>query len=469
MTDTNLAIIGGGPAGMAAAVVAAQAGLSVTLLDEQRRCGGQVYRGIEDTSAPRAQILGPDYLAGRPLAEALKAAPVSYVPSATVWQAGRDGSLSYLVDGASKTLVADRLLIATGALERPVPLPGWTLPGVMMAGAGQILLKQSGLVAKRAVLAGSGPLLYLIAAQMVRAGRPPLALVETQTKADLLQAQRYLAGALRAWPYLAKGLGLIAELKRAGVRRYQGASDLRIEGDVRAEALVFKHRQGSVRLACDTLFLHMGVVPNTQLSRAMNLDHAWDAGQQSFRPVIDPWGLSSAERVYIAGDGAGIFGAKSAEIAGQIAALKIAADLGQITDRALQRRVAPLFRAQAKEAAVRPFLDTAYPPSKAALQPGDATIICRCEEVTAGDIRRYAAMGCQGPNQTKAFGRPGMGPCQGRYCGLTVSQLLAQANQRSLDQTGYYRIRTPIKPLTLGDLAQLDESGGGGKDGIDLG
>ena len=119
---------------------------------------------------------------------------------------------------------------------------------------------------------------------------------------------------------------------------------------------------------------------------------------------------------------------------------------------------APLRRALARELAVRPFLDAAYPPYSAALQPTDSTVVCRCEEVTAGSIRGYAKIGCLGPNQTKAFGRAGMGPCQGRYCGLTVTALLADANGQSPDETGYYRIRPPLKPVILGELAAMDET-----------
>ncbi len=469
MAEVNLAIIGAGPAGMAAATAAAEAGLSVTLLDEQSRVGGQVYRDIERATGKRAEILGQDYLAGRVLAEKLSEPETSYVPNATVWQAAQDGMLSYSTDGVAKQITADRVLIATGALERPVPLPGWTLPGVMMAGAGQILLKQSGVLAKRAVIAGAGPLIYLIAAQMVRAGTPPLAIVETQTWADFIQAQKHLAGGFRGWRYLSKGLGLIAELRRAGVKRYQAASNLSVEGGAHAEAVVVDHRGRAVRIGCDTVFLHMGVVPNTQLSRAMNLDHEWYQTQHCFRPITDEWGRSSAERVFIAGDGAGIFGAKSAEIVGHIASLKIAVDLDRINAAEFERRVRPLIHASARERAIRPFLDVAYPPSKEIMSPEDATIVCRCEEVTAGDIRKYASMGCEGPNQTKAFGRPGMGPCQGRYCGLTVSMILAEENHRTMNETGYYRIRPPIKPLTLGELAQLDETGGDGEEGMDLG
>jgi hypothetical protein len=113
-------------------------------------------------------------------------------------------------------------------------------------------------------------------------------------------------------------------------------------------------------------------------------------------------------------------------------------------------------KARKREMAIRPFLDAAYPPYSEAIAPADNTIICRCEEVRAGDIRSYAKLGCLGPNQAKAFGRAGMGPCQGRFCGLTVTALLAQVNGTSPDETGYYRIRPPLKPVTLGELAAMD-------------
>jgi NADPH-dependent 2,4-dienoyl-CoA reductase/sulfur reductase-like enzyme len=338
-----------------------------------------------------------------------------------------------------------------------MPVCGWTLPGVMTAGAGQILLKQSGVLARRAVLVGSGPLLYLIAAQMVRAGTPPLAMVETQTRGDMMRAARHVGGALRGWPYLVKGVGMLAEIIRARVPRYVGASGIAIEGDARAEAVTFTTRGKAQRIACDTVFLHHGVVPNTQAARSLGVTHAWDAAQACFVPKVDGWGQSDVAGVFIAGDGAGIGGAKAAEYTGALAVLKIAEDAGRLSASARDTQAAPLRAALSREMAARPFLDRAYPPYAAALAPDDATVICRCEEVTAGDIRGYARLGCQGPNQAKAFGRAGMGPCQGRYCGLTVTALLAEANGQTRDQTGYLRIRPPLKPVTLGELAAMGD------------
>ena len=458
MPKHDLVIIGAGPAGMAAARQAADLGLSVAVLDEQQRAGGQIYRDVDKAAPLRGDILGADYTAGTRLTKGLRRDGIDHISGAVVWAIEEGFRISYTREGRAAQIDADRILLATGALERPMPISGWTLPGVMTAGAGQILLKQSGVVAQDAVLVGSGPLLYLIAAQMVRAGSPPKAMVETQTRRDIIRAARHIGGALRGWRYLAKGLKMLAEIKRAGVPRYVGATEIVIEGDGKAKAVCFAYKGQSQRIACDTVYLHHGVVPNMQAARSLGISYSWNADQSAFVPTLDEWCGTGIEGVFIAGDGAGIGGAKLAEYAGRIAALKMAQEAGKLSPDDRDRMAAPLRRAVSKENAVRPFLDAAYPPFDAALSPADDTVVCRCEEVTAGDIRSYAKIGCLGPNQTKAFGRAGMGPCQGRYCGLTVTALLAEANSQTPDETGYYRIRAPLKPVTLGELAAMDET-----------
>ena len=458
MDKYDIAIIGAGPAGMAAAAQACDLGLSIAVLDEQTRAGGQIYRDVDKAAPQRGEILGKDYTDGTRLTKALRQSAVDHIAGAVVWAIEDAFRISYTCEGRGAQIVADRILLATGALERPMPIPGWTLPGVMTAGAGQILLKQSGIVARGAVLVGSGPLLYLIAAQMVRAGTPPAAMIETQVRSDTIRALRHVGGAIRGWPYMAKGLKMLAEIKRAKVPRYTGATEIAIEGDGKAEAVTFTHKGRRQRIVSEAVFLHHGVVPNTQAARSLGVSHRWDAAQSAFVPELNEWGQSDVSGVFIAGDGAGIGGAKVAEHTGRLTVLSIAENAKHLSTQDRNRMAAPLRRALARELAVRPFLDAAYPPYSAALQPTDSTVVCRCEEVTAGSIRGYAKIGCLGPNQTKAFGRAGMGPCQGRYCGLTVTALLADANGQSPDETGYYRIRPPLKPVILGELAAMDET-----------
>ena len=456
----DVAVIGAGPAGLAAATQAVQAGLSVILLDEQDAVGGQIYRAIERSDAQRREILGPDYSAGAALANAFAHCGARHLPNASVWQITRERTVHYLRDGKVGSIEAKRVVLATGALERPFPIPGWTLPGVMSAGAAQILLKSAGEVpAEPPVLVGCGPLLYLLGWQYVRAGVPIRALVDTTRHADRWRAKRHMLSALRAWPFLSKGLQLIRTLRDAGVPMYEAADDLRVEGTLgddgteRAHALRFSVRGVPQRIEASLILLHQGVVPNTQFTLSLRAAHHWDAAQLCFRPDTDAWGELDVPGIFVAGDGGGIGGAQAAKIQGEVVALAIAAQLGAIDTATRDRDAAPRLRELAGVMRIRPFLDSLYRPRDENRVPADDVIVCRCEEVTAGQLRQFVALGCAGPNQAKSFGRCGMGPCQGRLCGLTVTEVIAVARRAPPDEVGYYRIRPPIKPLTLGELA----------------
>lgn len=455
MIEHDLIVIGAGPAGMAAARTAADGGASVLVLDEQPAPGGQIYRGILGADTRQTEILGPDYQAGRPLAEALEHPRIHYEHGAVVWRIEREGRVAWTNDGVARVATARRVLVATGAVERAIPIPGWTLAGVMTAGAAQILLKTGGVIPKDAVLAGAGPLLYLLAQQLIDAGSPPKALVETQDMGALFRAAPHLPGALRGWRPLLKGTKMLSAIRGAGVPRHTAATGLRAVGDGVVSGLRFEAGGRTHEIGCEILLLHQGVVPNVQVTRSLGLAHDWDAAQRCWRPRCDSWGSTEAPAIMIAGDGGGIAGAGAAVLTGRLAALETLRALGRLPERDRDDRARPLRKALTTELAARPMLDALYAPPKEVLTPADETIVCRCEEVTAGDIRGYARLGCLGPNQTKAFGRCGMGPCQGRYCGLTVAELLAEAHGVGPEAVGYYRIRPPLKPVTLGELAQL--------------
>jgi NADPH-dependent 2,4-dienoyl-CoA reductase/sulfur reductase-like enzyme len=452
----DVAIVGAGPAGIAAAVMAAELGLDTLLIDEQEEPGGQIYRAIERAAAdpPASSTLGADYLAGEPLVAALRAGGARYRPATTVWHIDPDGSLAVASDGISDTITARRVLLATGAIERPVPIPGWTLPGVMTVGAAQILLKSAGLVPEgRAVLAGQGPLLYLAAVQLARAGAPPVALLETTPHENYHAGLRHLGGLWAGRHAVAKGLGWLLEVRRAGISIRHGVRGLRALGRQRLERVVWDGGE----IAADHLFLHEGVIPNTQISLALGLVHQWDAAQLCWRPQVDEWGRTSLSSIAIAGDGAGIAGAEAAALSGRLAALDAAATLDRIDEAERDRRARPIRAALAGERAIRPFLDTLYRPASSVLAPAeDDVIACRCEEVTVGQIRRAVRLGVPGPNQLKAFTRCGMGPCQGRICGPIVSAVIAQARRLPIAEIGTYRPRAPYKPITVGALAESE-------------
>ena len=450
----DLIVLGAGPAGMSAALEARRHGLSVVVLDEQGSPGGQIYRNIQQADARSRRVLGDDYGAGAELVDRFLRCGARYLGNAAIWQVTPQRQVHYLIDGRAEVLQGHHVLIATGAFERPMPIPGWTLPGVMTAGAGQILLKSAALVPQGpVVLAGCGPLLYLLAVQYLRAGIAIEALVDTSGCGDLARAWRTIPGALRGWRDLRKGLHLLVELKRAGVRHFRDARDLQIEGSGQASALSFDSGDRRWTIPASLILLHQGVVPNTQISWSLRLEHDWSEQQLCWIARRDSQGETSLPGIFIAGDGGAIGGAQVALLEGRLAGLAIAARSKRLDAQQLQQFADPYRKALRRQRAARPLIDALYRPPQQNRIPTDEVIVCRCEDVSAGAIRQHVALGCLGPNQTKAFGRCGMGPCQGRMCGLSVTEIIAEQRQVPPAEVGYYRIRSPLKPITLAQLS----------------
>ena len=459
LRDTyDVAVVGAGPAGLAAAANCARAGLMTVLFDEQASPGGQIYRAISATPLKRDTIFGADYWLGAKLVRDFLASGAQYVPTATVWSLTREREIGVSVAGSARIVRAEQVILATGALERPFPASGWTLPGVMTVGAAQILLKSSGLVPRgRTVLAGCGPLLWLLAWQYLNAGLCIDAILDTTPRLSRAMAIRHAPDFVLS-PYLAKGLRLLLTVRRR-VRVIGNVVELRIEGRTHVESVVYRTTAGTEqRLPVDTVFLHQGIVPNVNLAMAVGIEHRWDAMQLCWTPVLDAAGNSGIPGIAVAGDGAGIAGAEAAQVRGEIAGL---AAVKTLRPEALGR-VGPdetTVRARLKRVMRgRAFLDAYYQPMSQFRRPIGNTIVCRCEEVTARQIIDTVALGCDGPNQMKAFLRCGMGACQGRLCGLTVTELIAHARGVAPQATGYYRIRPPVKPITVAELAQLPKN-----------
>jgi NADPH-dependent 2,4-dienoyl-CoA reductase/sulfur reductase-like enzyme len=452
MNRVDFAIVGAGPAGMAAAATAGELGLDTVLIDEQGAPGGQIYRGVE--RARSDSPLGQDYLAGKRLVAEMRASGIDYRPNTALWHLEPEGRLYLAGPTRSETLCARRILLATGAIERPVPIPGWTLPGVMTVGAAQILLKTADLIpAGRTVLAGQGPLLYLFAAQLVRAGAPPATILDTTPFANYHRAIAILRRRWPGWRPLREGLALILSTRRAGVLIRYGVRDLRAIGRSGLERVQW---QGGA-IASELLLLHQGLIPNIQISLGLQLRHEWDRDQLCWRPALDAWGQSSLPCIAVAGDGAGIRGAESARLSGQLAALDAAMLLGRLKEHDRDRRAEPIRAALGREYTLHPFLDCLYRPHASVLVPDDEeTIICRCEDVAAGQVRRAVRLGARGPNQVKAFTRCGMGPCQGRICGPLVGGLIADMLNQSPSEIGIWHPRAPYKPISVGALADLE-------------
>lgn len=450
-------IIGAGPAGMSAALTAESCGLKVVVIDEQPRPGGQIYRNVTVAPPSISALLGPDYRHGETLAARFEASGVEARHGALVWDIAQGFAVTGQQDGRTFQVRAPQLITATGAIERASPLPGWTLPGVMNAGAAQIAIKSANSVPSgQVVLAGGGPLLLLVACQLLQAGVNVTAVVETSPAANRWRALRHLSTALTAPRLLAKGVSMLWRLRRAGVAMFANASDLRVEGKDRVTALSFNSHGAAHRMTANVLLLHHGVVPNTQISRLLRVNHDWNETQLAWQPRTNEFGETSLPGFRVAGDGAAIAGALAAEASGALAALGAAYALRRLSAGELERQAEPWREQLSLQLRIRPFLDALYRPPEWLTDPANETIVCRCEEVTAGRVREMAQMGCQGPNQTKFFSRCGMGPCQGRLCGLTVTQILSKTLGKSHECVGSYRIRAPLKPVPLASIAALD-------------
>jgi NADPH-dependent 2,4-dienoyl-CoA reductase/sulfur reductase-like enzyme len=442
----DLVVIGGGPAGLAAAALAARAGVSTVLFDENPGIGGQIYRGITSTPLANRTILGEDYWAGEALAAEAKASGASIVTGATVWSLDPQRIVGVSIDGKARMIGAQRVIIATGSLERPFPIPGWTLPGVMTAGGAQTALKAHGLLpAGRTVMAGTGPLLWLLAAQLLRAGGTIDAILDTTPRGNWLRALPHLPDFMLS-PYFAKGLALLREVRaKVPVHKVDRVEAI---GDGKLREVVFGHG----RMAADFLLLHQGVVPNVNLALAAGVAHAWNERQLCFQPVLDGDFASSVPGIAVSGDGAGIAGGTAAAERGRIAAIAAVRALRPGADVPDPQ---PVRQRLQHEERGRAFLDWLNRPAESFRQPEGDIVVCRCEEVTARQVRDMVKIGCEGPNQMKAFLRCGMGPCQGRLCGLTVTELIAAERKTTPAEVGYYRLRPPVKPITLAELASL--------------
>ena len=446
----DLVVIGGGPAGLAAAALAARAGLSTVLFDENPGVGGQIYRAIASSPVKDREILGEDYWVGAELAVEAKASGALIVTGATVWSLDPSRLVGVSIAGKARLIQAGRVIIATGSLERPFPIPGWTLPGVMSAGGAQTALKAQGLVPNgRTVLAGGGPLLWLLAAQILRAGGKIDAILDTTPRVNWLRALGHLPDFVLS-PYFSKGLKLLREV-RARVRVIR-VDRLEAVGDDKLREVVFGAGDAERRMPADLLLLHQGVVPNVNLATAAGVAHAWNERQLCFEPVLDEDFNSSVAGIAVAGDGAGIAGGTAAAERGRIAAI---AAVRALKPEAAVPDLQTIRQKLQREAMGRAFLDALNRPAVSFRQPQGDTIVCRCEEVTAKQVRDTADLGCEGPNQMKAFLRCGMGACQGRLCGLTVTELIAAQRGTTPAEVGYYRLRPPVKPITLSELASL--------------
>lgn len=445
----KVAIVGAGPAGIAAAGVLAAHRVGATVIDERREPGGQIYQ-----KARAGLVLDIDTLfsadAGnyRDFHAAFDRLRdrIEYRPQTLCWAV--DGKQVHTVTaGVADTIDCDALILATGATDRVLPIPGWTLPGVFTLGGAQALLKEYGcLTGRRVVFCGSSPLLYLAASQYRAMGAEIAAVLDTTPFGTKVAAAIDLASAPGM---LARGLGYMAALRRAGVAMYHGVQLGAFEGAAGIEVVRFRNRHGDdIALPCDAVAVGFGLKPETQLAELAGVELRYDALFRQWLPDADANGRCGGN-VYVAGDGATVGGAEAAAVTGQLAACAVLEDasiaITNLDGDRLRQRVARLRRFQ--RGLARAFTW----PADVIRDLDDGVMVCRCEGITAGELRASirANFGPTEVNRLKAITRCGMGRCQGRFCGLAAAELTAHALNVPLEAVGRLRTQPPVKPIPL--------------------
>ncbi|SDP23148.1 NAD(P)/FAD-dependent oxidoreductase [Desulforhopalus singaporensis] len=453
----DVIVVGAGPAGLTASRLLAEMGIRVLTLDEQHRVGGQIYRRVQTASNSTLSSMGDEYRRGLELADHFHKSGAEYENGATVWNVERDGRVTYSRNGISQEIQAGYIIIATGAMERPFPLPGWNLPGVMGAGAANNLAKEAGLLPSgNVVLAGSGPILLLEASVLAKKGVQIAAILETTSKIPSGKTLQHVIPALRRTDFLFKGLKMLRDIKNSGIPHYKGVSELSAIGKTKVEAVEAVVNGKKQTFPADLFLLHFGVIPNSHIFRLIGCTMRWNSEQRYWFPSCDRWGRTSFEKIFAAGDGAGVRGALAAEYRGKIAALEVARCLGFIPKYERDTLAEPIFEAINYDSLPRPFIDAMYSPKIDGKFFKDETTLCRCENVSVGDVRKAVKEGVCEVNEVKIVTRCGMGPCQGRMCGPALAEIVAAELDSTPEMVGFLSIRPPLKAIPFSEIAKMN-------------
>jgi len=468
-------VVGSGPAGLAAADILAGHRLDVLVLDDNAHPGGQLLR--RHLSGPPARRFEPDQLKrrGRRLIRRLKGGPVRLVSGAQVLGIFPERTLLVAdCQGCIREYRTDTLIMATGARERQLPFAGWTLPGVMAAGAAQILMKSSGVLPGRTtMIGGCGPLIFLLAAQILTQGGHVRAVMD-QTKAAAKLAAVTAGPAI--WPKLLEGVFSLTRLIAARVPVQQGVRIVAARGRRYLESVVVAHVDARGRILqgtemiypSDSLAVGYGFVPNIELPQQAGCSISHDVDKGGWIVDVNPCMATSVPGVYAAGETTGIAGAAKSLVEGQLAAWDILCRRGKVNRNGCDRLMRSLQHRRNRQVQFGRFLNRLC-----CLNPdcyadiSDETIICRCEEITMGEIRRQLGNGFTTLNGIKKATRCGMGDCQGRICGPLVTDIVSAYTHRPAYLAGCTSPRAPVRPVSLGALADMETIGGDGSEGGD--
>lgn len=448
----DLIVLGAGPAGASAAIKARSLGLSVAIVDEAPAVGGQIYRA--PSPALMATQPDADRTKGDDLRAKLTASGAVLYANHRVWWLTAGFSVIAIGPDGPLTLEAPNLIVATGAVERHIPITGWTLPGVIGLAGATILLKAHGVLpGRRVVVAGSGPLLLLVASKIVAAGGEVAAVVDAAPRASWLAR----AGSMLARPDLmARGAGWLLALLKARVPIHSGSVIRKVHGTDGVESVTIGPVDRDWRpvgnaertIAADAVCLGFGLLPSTEVTRLLGAEHRYEPELGGWVPALDASLQTSVPGLFVAGDGAGVRGADAAPPSGEFAALGVARRLGG--QGALEQQAATIAAAWRRSGRFGAAMSAlAMPPPGAAAMIDAQATVCRCEGPTRATLDAAIAAGARTLADLKATTRCGMGACGGRICGDAAAMLIAAATGWDREAIGQPSARPPLRPVPV--------------------
>jgi D-hydroxyproline dehydrogenase subunit alpha len=459
----DLLVVGGGPAGLAAAIEASAAGLAVALVDERLTFGGQIYKQLgPGFRVTRPEALGRDHLRGRGLIDRAERSGARLLPLTSAVAIRGDEAILVAEGEHARSVTARRILLAPGAHDRPVAFPGWTLPGVLTAGAAQTVVKtQRVLPGERIVFAGSGPLALAFPAQLHGYGANVALALEAGPRPGVRDVLRIGAAARGNAELLRDALRYRSQLVRGRVPLRYSRIVVRAEGDRRVEAVVHAAVDSGWRVVpgteerveADTLCVGYGFVPSVELLRLAGCDFTDDEDLGGPVAVVDEWMRTTAPGVSAAGDGIGIAGSFVAVDEGRLAALGAVLDLEALTADEAGARARPVRARLRRKHRFREALRRLH-----AVGPGvyelamPDTVLCRCEEVTRAELDEAVAASAD-LNVVKGLTRAGMGLCQGKSCQRQIAALVARRHGLPIAAVAAATPRLPVRPVPIGAIA----------------
>lgn len=446
----DVLIVGGGAGGLSAAISAANAGASVVVLDERKVAGGQYYK-----QAANGSILDQKQDDGAQLVAKAKASGAQIISGVELW--GAFDGLLFLGhrEGAPVIAKPKTAIISTGAYERPVTVPGWTLPGVMTTGAAQTLWRSyQTLPGKRIAVCGSGPLNVQVALELAKGGAEIVYLAE-RAPAAIRKPVTALSMALADPALTLQGLRMLAGLRGHGIQVHNQSELIEIEQSGDALAATFQSASGGNQTVnVDALCMNAGFEPQNEILRLLGASMAYDPAMGHLRCAKSERMETDVPGLYAIGDCTGLGGAPAARIEGEIAGACAAAETGNCDASDLSSKQRKLGKHRAFQNKLWKLYDIAPRDTKPL---PDNTTICRCEELTLGDIREGLSTTPGHVGTLKRATRVGMGRCQGRYCGPIAARMVSDATGKSIEDLSFFAPRVPIKPVAISAILAAEQ------------